>query len=517
MMMGHARIPPQPTFATERQETKMMRKRLISLITVVVMLAGLLATPVFAVTGGAATGTSFSDVPTTHWAHAAITWMAGQGILNGVGDGSFQPDAAVTREQFARIMVAALQLNTGTPVSQSFSDVPPDKWSYKYVETAKPYLTGFDVPGRDLDIFKPTEPAVREDMAVALVRALGLQGETPDLSVLSQFADYQDTTAGISRNLVNDAAIAVKHGILAGSSRDGALYFDAQKTLSRAEASVLVYRSLAIAGEKVTYDDLPKVTYPDTSCGDDCDDASDGDDAGEAEDTPAALVGTTVRATVSGTKVLVSWDKIDVSGFQGYKVVLSKADSTPAYPENGYFKWITDRSTTSTELVAGQGYNGGDLGGKLQAGVKYHLSITAVHDGGKKPGNTVQITLPAIPAATTPVTAPEAALPAATIRATPVTGGVKLSWSAVSDSRFRGYKVVISKSNDNPVYPEDGYYKFIEDPAVTAVTLAAGHGYKGTGGDFGGTLTAGQTYYARITAMFDSGKSNGNVITFTLP
>ena len=494
----------------------MMKKRVLSLLLILGLLLGLLATPVLAVTddNGSPSTTTYTDVPATHWAYEAISWMSRQGILKGVGDGAFHPGDAVTREQFARIMVAALQLNVSESYPQSFSDVPPSAWSFKYVESAKFYLTGFDVPGRDLDIFKPGDPAVREDMAVALVRALGLQNESPDLSVLGQFADHDAVNGGISKNLMPDAAIAVKHGILAGVSRDGALYFDAQRTLTRAEASVLVYRSLAIAGEKVTYDDLPKVTYPDTSCGDDCDDA---DDAGEAEDTPAALVGTTVRATVSGTKVLVSWDKIDVSGFQGYKVVLSKADSTPAYPENGYFKWITDRSTTSTELVAGQGYNGGDLGGKLQAGVKYHLSITAVHDGGKKPGNTVQITLPATPAATTPVTDPEAALPAATIRATSVTGGVKLSWSTISDSRFKGYKVVISKSNGNPVYPEDGYYKFIEDPAVTAVTLAAGHGYKGTGGDFGGTLTAGQPYYARITAMFDGGKSNGNVVTFTLP
>ena len=416
----------------------------------------------------------------------------------------------MTREQFARIMVSALQLNTSAQASQSFSDVSPDKWSYKYVEAAKPYLTGFDVPGRTLDIFKPTEPAVREDMAVALGPALGLQDEAPDLSVLNQFADYQDTMAGISRNLIPDAAIAVKHGILAGASRNGALYFDAQKTLTRAEASVLVYRSLAIAGEKVTYDDLPKVTYPDNACNDDCDDGDDGDDKTEV---PAALTGTTVRAVVSGAKVLVSWDKIDVGGFQGYKVVLSKTDSTPAYPENGYFKWITDRNVTSVELTAGQGYNGGDLGGKLQAGATYYLSITAVHDGGKKAGNTVRITMPGTQA---PATSPETALPAATIKATAATGGR----DTLLERHFRQPLQRVQgrpiQNQQQPGVSEDGYYKYITDPSVTAVTLAPGHEYNGTN-DFGGMLASGQTYHARITTLFSNGKTNGNVITFTLP
>lgn len=478
----------------------MNRKRIPVMLLVLAMLPLLLAMPAFAVVDGQSAPTtvkSFSDVPSTHWAHEAITWMASQGILNGVGDGTFRPNDAVTREQFARIMVAALQLKVENNLPQSFSDVPPSAWSYKYVETAKPYLTGYDVVGREMDLFLPQQPAVREDMAVALVKALGLQLEIPDLTVLDAFADKNATTGGISKNLVNHVAIAVKNGIMVGSSRDGALYFDAQKTLTRAEASMLVFRSLAIAGEKVTYDSLPKVTYPDAPCEDDCDE----------DKVPAALVGTTVRATVSGGKVLVSWDKIDVSGFQGYKVVLSKADSTPVYPENGYFKWITDRNTTSTELSAGQGYNGGDLGGKLQAGVTYYLSITAVHDGGKKAGNTVQIKMPAAPAPT--------ALPTATIKATAVTGGVKLSWSAISDSRFNGYKVVLSKSNSSPVYPDDGYFKYITNASENYVVIKPGYGYNGNS-DFGGSLVAGQTYYARITTLFSDGKTNGNVITFKL-
>ena len=50
----------------------MMKNRLIPLFIACVMLAGLFATTSFAVTDDE---TAFSDVPATHWAHAAITWM----------------------------------------------------------------------------------------------------------------------------------------------------------------------------------------------------------------------------------------------------------------------------------------------------------------------------------------------------------------------------------------------------------------------------------------------------------
>ncbi len=58
------------------------------------------------VSGSAVTG--FSDVPADHWASAYISYVAGLGIVNGMGDGTFAPDANVTFEQAVKMLVVAL-------------------------------------------------------------------------------------------------------------------------------------------------------------------------------------------------------------------------------------------------------------------------------------------------------------------------------------------------------------------------------------------------------------------------
>lgn len=56
-----------------------------------------------AVTAGAADG-SFTDVAAGQWYAAAVAWASGKAIVNGMGDGTFAPDAPITREQLAAIL-----------------------------------------------------------------------------------------------------------------------------------------------------------------------------------------------------------------------------------------------------------------------------------------------------------------------------------------------------------------------------------------------------------------------------
>ena len=477
--------------------SELARSRVLVPLLVLVLSLGLSGIPAIACPDDPVSKTKpagdtwFSDVPATHWAYGAINWMANNNILNGFGDNLFKPDAPVTREQFAKIMVVALQLKVHGTYTPSFSDVPKSAWSLPYVEAAKPYLTGWRVGAGQLDLFKPYDAAVREDMAVALVGALGLQAETPDLAVLDVFIDR----AAISPNLQRHAAIAVTHGIMNGTIKpDGARAFDAQGILTRAQASVLVFNALVKAGEKVTYDDDPtKVTYLDPAI------------------APGPYPTASVTAKVSGDKVLISWSRIDDPRFNGYKVVLSRYNPAPVYPEDGYYRWVTDAKSTSLSLQAGQKYVGGDVGGQLQAGIKYYLSITAVYDGHtvKVPGNVVAVTLPQA-AAQTP-------LPTNTIKALNQADGVLLAWSKIVDPRFVGYKVVLSRVNSSPVYPDDGYLVWITNADVTSTLLQTGCKYYGQN-DFGGCFESGKTYHARITALFkDGARTNSNVIRVSLP
>ncbi|MBR5506606.1 MAG: S-layer homology domain-containing protein [Clostridia bacterium] len=56
----------------------------------------------------APTATAFSDVPAEHWASYYISTLADQSIVNGMGDGTFAPDANVTYEQAIKMLVVAL-------------------------------------------------------------------------------------------------------------------------------------------------------------------------------------------------------------------------------------------------------------------------------------------------------------------------------------------------------------------------------------------------------------------------
>ena len=47
----------------------------------------------------------FTDVADGDWYATAVNWAASEGIVGGFGDGTFQPNAAITREQMAAILM----------------------------------------------------------------------------------------------------------------------------------------------------------------------------------------------------------------------------------------------------------------------------------------------------------------------------------------------------------------------------------------------------------------------------
>jgi hypothetical protein len=361
----------------------------VALITLVAMLAGV---PVFAKntgnpsnlrSGNSVTANktvknldSFSDVPSTHWAYEAVGWMLENNIAQGSGDGKFLPDKLVTREEYAKMMVLTLGLEIKNPETATFQDVKKGGWQYKYIETAKWYVTVYKTS--DGLYYYPQRQAVREDMAVALVKALKLDISTADLSVLNEYTDSGD----ISEKLKSYMAVAVKNGLISGyTDSAGKKVLAPGETLTRAQSAVLLYNAFKKNEEKITLDGLEeKDTYEGAL--DTVDTDADGD-----YDVPA------VTAVIKDGGVLVSWNKIDDSRFTGYKVVVSKSNASPKYPDDGYIEYITDRERTSRFIQNGDTYNGGDVG-TIQSGVTYYFSITALYGDKKVAGNAIQLTMP---------------------------------------------------------------------------------------------------------------------------
>jgi hypothetical protein len=149
--------------------------------------------------------------------------------------------------------------------------------------------------------------------------------------------------------------------------------------LTRGEAAVLLFRAVAPEEYKVTYDD-EKVTY-----------GGGGQNPANTEYTVPQ-----VTAEIADGKIIVHWQVITNPKLQGYKVVLSRYDSTPQYPENGYFEWITDRDRDYTVVQAGDSYNGGDFGGRFESGKTYYYYVTATDKFGNVslPSEVVDETVP---------------------------------------------------------------------------------------------------------------------------
>ena len=78
----------------------------------------------------------FSDVSADRWSAGYIGYCAQQGILAGTGNGAFDPNGTLTREQAAAIICRMLlgedaeELTTNSVV---FSDVSADRWSAGYI------------------------------------------------------------------------------------------------------------------------------------------------------------------------------------------------------------------------------------------------------------------------------------------------------------------------------------------------------------------------------------------------
>mgnify|MGYP000945819721 FL=1 len=419
----------------------------------------------------------FKDVKPGHWAYDAIMWMLERSIIDGVGGDRFDPNGIVTRAQFAKMMVNTLNLKKYSPETPSFLDVKKNSWEYPYVESAKPYLTGFRTSSGDY--FKPSLAAVREDMAVALVNALGYQGESIDTSILNQFADKDQ----ISPNLRKHVALSVKYGLIVGKTENGRLLFDPQGNLTRAQAAVLLKRAFEKNEEKVTYDE-EKVTYdPNT---------------GYTYERPI------IELKTENNVQVIRWNRIESDKFREYRVVISKNDDTPQYPDNGYLYTITDRNRTYAVIDNSTKYNGGDFGNYLTKGQTYYISVTAVYSDRNVPGNTVSFVYNG------PENPEQYAAPVVNLSAE--NGKHVLRWNRIDSKKFREYRVVISKNDNTPQYPDNGYLYTITDRNRTYAVIDNSTKYNG--GDFGNYLTKGQTYYISVTAVYSDRNVPGNTVSF---
>ncbi|MCG9967261.1 S-layer homology domain-containing protein [Pelotomaculum terephthalicicum JT] len=171
-----------------------------------------------------------------HWAKDDIYSLADKGIIDGVTATEFQPEEKITRAQFAKLLVTALNIEAEQDAALAFADVPAGAWYRDYVAAA---VRAGLIMGYTDSAFAPEENITREQMAVILARAL--QMKAPEAAsgdagqVMDKFADKGEISPWAGREI----ALAVSRGLVSGLSADT---FGPQITATRAEAAAMILR-----------------------------------------------------------------------------------------------------------------------------------------------------------------------------------------------------------------------------------------------------------------------------------
>ncbi|EPR11818.1 Calx-beta domain-containing protein [Ruminiclostridium papyrosolvens] len=178
---------------------------------------------------------TFKDVE-KHWSKDYVNDAGSRLIVSGTGNGNFTPDRAVTRAEFAVMIVKALGLK-GSQFADNFSDVGKDNPYYSYICTAYQYgiITGY-TNGK----FGPNDLITREQSMTMISKAMKIAGMDTTLTntdnLNKNFSDSRD----ISKWAKNGAAICVNSGLFVGNK--GKL--NPKNNVTRAESATVIIKLL---------------------------------------------------------------------------------------------------------------------------------------------------------------------------------------------------------------------------------------------------------------------------------
>lgn len=144
------------------------------------------AAPLIVQAPAQAQAASFSDVSSNYWASGFIQALANRGVLSGFPDGSFRPNEPVTRAQYAAMVRQAFR-RAATRPAVSFTDVPESYWAIAAIREA--YTTGF-MSGYPEGNFLPDANISRAEVLVSLANGLGYSANNSSVnSTLQTYVD----------------------------------------------------------------------------------------------------------------------------------------------------------------------------------------------------------------------------------------------------------------------------------------------------------------------------------------
>ena len=123
----------------------------------------------------------------TYWGRACIEQLSQRQLINGYPNGTFRPDASVTRAEFAVFMLNAFPNAPRSRSAPTFRDVPPSYWAYRAIRNAaeRQFFSGYPD-----GTFKPTQPIPRVQAIAVVAGALKhVAPSNPDSVLQQNFVD----------------------------------------------------------------------------------------------------------------------------------------------------------------------------------------------------------------------------------------------------------------------------------------------------------------------------------------
>jgi len=195
---------------------------------------------IFILTTGTALATEvkvFKDIDqSSAYAREAIIELAEKGIIQG-SDGNFNPTDTITRAEMISMIVRALEIDIeNLPETATFTDIPKEDWSFKYVEAA--YRAGI-VKGVSADKFDKNTKATREQMAVMIIRSLGIieeEGQNElELSRVINLVDAEEVSTWAKK----EVELTLASGLMVGTGENS---FSPKGNAKREQMAVLIHR-----------------------------------------------------------------------------------------------------------------------------------------------------------------------------------------------------------------------------------------------------------------------------------
>lgn len=163
-----------------------------------------------------------------HWAEEFVVALQSLGIVSGCSDGTFRPDAVVSRAEFVTLVGSAVGLEPVDPAESPLDDIA-GHWAAGYIEACRRAGLLRELAGP----FRPDDPITRAEMAVVLGRAV----EVAPFDVSTGFED----DASIPRWARGYVGVLRNMGILTGKPGN---VFEPFGTGTRAESVKIVWEIL---------------------------------------------------------------------------------------------------------------------------------------------------------------------------------------------------------------------------------------------------------------------------------